>query len=56
MTKTDDRMKRDARSRFARIPGGRNVPVAVPSYYGGKTVADPKPDYDDDDDDDWGTI
>ncbi|CAF9912263.1 hypothetical protein IMSHALPRED_000268 [Imshaugia aleurites] len=52
------REERDARSRFARIPGGRNVPVYVPSYVGGKTVPDPKAgsDDEDDDDDDWGTI
>ena len=31
--------------------------MVVPTYVGGKTVPDPKPDYDDDDDDDdWGTI
>lgn len=31
--------------------------MVVPTYVGGKTVPDPKPDYEDDDeDDDWGTI
>ena len=31
--------------------------MVVPTYVGGKTVPDPKRDYDDDDDDDdWGTI
>ena len=32
--------------------------MVVPTYVGGKTVPDPRPDYDDDDgdDDDWGTI
>ena len=31
--------------------------MVVPTYVGGKTVPDPKGDYDDDDDDDdWGTI
>lgn len=52
------REERDARSRFARLPGGRAAPIVVPSYVGGKTVPDPKADYDDDgdEDDDWGTI
>lgn len=58
MTNTDCISQRDARSRFARIPGGRAAPVVVPTYVGGRTVPDPKPSYDDDDeeDDDWGTI
>ena len=58
MPKTDGGIQRDARSRFAKLPGGRAAPVVVPSYVGGKTVPDPKPDYDDDgdEDDDWGTI
>ena len=55
--KTDQNMKRDARSRFAKIPGGRNVPTVIPTYVGGKTVPKANYDYDDDgDDDDWGTL
>lgn len=58
MIRTDSGTQRDARSRFAKVPGVRAAPVVVPTYVGGKTVPNPKADYDDDgdEDDDWGTI